>query len=80
MKWKRREGLRFFCLRPAGVAVGAGTVVVAAGVLEGLAGGREQVEFRAGTLREDGVAGVAVVGLYGGVGTHPGVVEILRAK
>ena len=54
---------RDFCLWPTVVAVGARTIVVAAGMLEGLAGGRELVEFRAGTLREDGMAGVAVVGL-----------------
>ena len=54
-------------LRPAVVAVNAGRIVVqiAAGMDEFLAGGRELVEFGTRTLRENGVAGVAVVGLDG---------------
>ena len=52
-------------LRAAVMAVGAAAVVVAAGMLELLAGGCELVEFVPCPLREDGVAGVAVVRLDG---------------
>jgi hypothetical protein len=47
------------------VTVNAGRIVVqvAAGLDELLAGRRELVEFGPGTLRENGVTGVAVVGL-----------------
>src|ERR1035438_9829582 len=49
------------------MAVGASGIVVqiAAGVNEFLATGRERVHFLADPLREDGVAGVAVIGLDG---------------
>src|ERR1035441_11043795 len=47
------------------MAVITGQVVVSAGMLEWLAGGRELQQLVTAALRQDGVAGVAVVGFDG---------------
>ncbi len=47
------------------MAIVAATVHVAARMLEFLAAGRELVQFIAAALRQDGVAGIAVVGFDG---------------
>ena len=49
-------------LRSSRVTVGAVEVVIAAGVDELLPAGGELLEFGAGALRQDGMAGVAIVG------------------
>lgn len=52
-------------LRPAVMAVGAGTIVISADVPEFLSGRGELIEFRARALGENCMAGIAVVRLDG---------------
>ena len=57
----RRRSLK--SSRAAGMAIGACKVIVTARVVKLLAAGRHFEQFRAAALRENGVAGVAIVGL-----------------
>ena len=62
------------------MAVITGQVVVPAGMLECLAGGRELQEFRPIALRQDGVAGVAVVGLDGSFAIFSLVIAVVATE
>ena len=67
-------------LQSAGVAVITGQVVVPAGMLEWLAGGRELQEFRPVALRQNGVAGVAVTGLNRALAVGRQVLAVVAAE